>query len=242
MSKNIEGVGEVITPSTLKEKIQNFWYHYKWHSIAALVAILVLVVCVLQFCQREEYDAYILYAGSYSIGRTSENGDIPEIVDINSNLQKIAEDFDGNGDITINFNNYYYLSNDEANERDDVNTNLLASDTKGLSSVLEHSEYYLLFISKAVYEQYHKVGDNDLFLDLTSYASYNCDVEFYAPNAILLSSLDIDTTFPALSNLPDDTLICIRFPSVLGGKSKEHKEYFEDAKKMLINILEMTSD
>ena len=47
MSKNIEGVGEVQTPSTPKEKILNFWYHYKWHSIAALVVVLVAVVCAL---------------------------------------------------------------------------------------------------------------------------------------------------------------------------------------------------
>ena len=238
MNKNIEGVGEVAAPSTLKEKIQNFWYHYKWHSVAALIVVLVLVVCVLQFCQREEYDAYILYAGSKSIGRTAEDADVPEIVTVKSSLKKIAEDFDGNGDINVNFNNYYYLSNEEAGELEDVNEGLLASDTKGLSSVLEHSEYYLMFISKAVYENYHKVGDNDLFADLTSYASYNADAEFYAPNAILLSSIDA-SMLPGLSSLPDDTLICIRFPSVLAGKSKEHKEYFENAKKMLINILEM---
>ena len=238
MNKNIEGVGEVMTPSTLKEKIQNFWYHYKWHSVAALVVILVAIVCVLQFCQRESYDAYILYAGSKTIGRTTENGDVPEIVTLNSSLKKFAEDFDGNGEININFNNYYYLSNDEANGLDDVNDGLLASDSKGLSNVLEHSEYYLMFISKAVYENYHKIGDDDLFLDLTSYASYNPDAEFYAPNAILLSSIDA-SMLPGISSLPDDTLICIRFPSVLGGKSKEHQEYFENAKKMLVNILEI---
>ena len=241
MNKNIEGVGEVMTPSTLKEKIQNFWYHYKWHSVAALVVVLVVVVCVLQFCQREEYDAYILYAGSYNIGRTAEDGDVPEIVDITSSLKKIAEDFDGNGEININFNNYYYLSNDEASERDDVNSGLLASDTKALSSVLEHSEYYLLFISKAVYENYHKVGDDDLFVDLTSYASYNPDAKFYAPNAILLSSIDASKR-AGLSSLSEDTLICIRFPSILGGKSKEHQAYFENAKQMLINLLEVEYD
>ena len=241
MNKNIEGVGEVMTPSTLKEKIQNFWYHYKWHSVAALIVVLVAVVCVLQFCQREEYDAYILYAGSYSIGRTAEDGDVPEIVDITSSLKKISEDFDGNGEININFNNYYYLSNDEASERDDVNSGLLASDTKALSSVLEHSEYYLLFISKAVYENYHKVGDDDLFVDLTSYASYNPDAKFYAPNAILLSSIDASKR-AGLSSLPEDTLICIRFPSILGGKSKEHQAYFENAKQMLINLLEVEYD
>lgn len=238
MNKNIEGVGEVEAPSTPKEKMLNFWYHYKWHSIAALVVILVAVVCILQFCQKESYDAYILYAGSKNIGRTAEDGDVPEIVTVQSSLKKIAEDFDKNGEISINFNNYYYLSPDEASKLDNVNDGLLANDSKGLSSVLEHSEYYLLFISKSVYEKYHKVGDDDLFLDLAAYASYNREAEFYAHDAILLSSIDA-SMLPGLSSLPDDTLICIRYPNLLGSKSKEHKAHFENAKKMLINILEM---
>jgi hypothetical protein len=37
--------------------------------------------------------------------------------------------------------------------------------------------------------------------------------------------------------LPDDTLICIRRPSVLGGKSKEHMAHLENAKQILENIL-----
>ena len=241
MNKNIEGVGEVMTPSTLKEKIQNFWYHYKWHSVAALVVVLVVVVCVLQFCKREEYDAYILYAGSYNIGRTSEDGDVPEIVDINSALKRIVKDFDKNGETNINFTNYYYLSNDEIESSEEVNEVLLANDTKALSGVLEHSEYYLMFISKAVYENYHKVGDDDLFMDLTSYASYNPDAEFYKPNAILLSSIDA-SSLSGLSSLPEDTLVCIRFPSIIGGKTKEHQTYFENAKKMLISLLEIDYD
>ena len=57
MSKNIEGVGEVATPSTFKEKLQNFIYHYKWHTVVALFLVVTIIICSLQFCTKEEYDA-----------------------------------------------------------------------------------------------------------------------------------------------------------------------------------------
>ena len=236
MNKNIEGVGEVAVPSTPKEKIQNFIYHYKWHTVVALLLVVAILVCSLQFCGKEEYDAYILYAGSKNIGRTAEDGDVAEIATVISSLKRITDDFDKNGEITLNFTNYYYLSAEERKELDDLNDALLASDQKSISSVLEHSEYYLLFISAAVYEEYHKVGDEELFISLSEYAALNPGVELYANNAILLSSTEA-AKLPGLSALPEDTLICIRRPSVLGGKSKEHTAHLENAKQMLENIL-----
>lgn len=236
MSKNIEGVGEVMTPATPKEKIQNFWYHYKWHSLVALVLIIALLVCTLQFCGRTKYDAYIMYAGSKSIGRTQENGNEAEIETVRSALKRITDDFDGSGDISVNFSSYYFLSKDEEATLGDVNDALLANDRKAISGIFEHSEYYLCFISKAVYEEYHRVGDEELFIDLRAYGEGRSDVEYYADNAILLSSLGA-SKLPGIANLPNDTLICIRCPSVLGGKSKEHKEHLENAKTMLVNLL-----
>jgi hypothetical protein len=98
MNKNIEGVGEVVVPSTPKEKIQNFIYHYKWHTVVALLLVVAILVCSFQFCAKEEYDAYILYAGSKNIGRTAEDGDVAEIATVISSLKRITGDFDENGD------------------------------------------------------------------------------------------------------------------------------------------------
>ena len=92
MSKNISGVGEVETPSTLKEKLQNFWYHYKWHSIVALFLAVAILICSLQFCKKEKYDAYVAYIGSKQIGRTTENGDVAEIEKVISSLRRVCSE------------------------------------------------------------------------------------------------------------------------------------------------------
>lgn len=236
MKRNIEGVGEVTAPSTPKEKIQNFWYHYKWHSVVALVLIAAILVCSLQFCQREEYDAYILYAGSKNIGRTAKDGDVAEIATVISSLKRVTSDFDKNGEISVNFTNYFFLGAGEAAGLDDVNEALLQNDKSSLSSVFEYSEYYLVFISEAVYEEYNQVGDNELFIDLSSYKSTYQGIEYYADNAIYLSSIGA-SSLPGLSTLPKDTLVCIRRPGVLATKSDEHIEHFENAKKILENLL-----
>ena len=238
MNKNIEGVGEVTVPSTVKEKLQNYWYHYKWHTLIALLLVVAILVCTLQFCAKESYDAYILYAGSKSIGRTAKDGDVAEIATVISSLKRISEDFDENGEVSVNFSNYLFLSPDEAKERDDVNEALLMSDRSALGSALEHSEYYLCFISKSVYDQYHKVGELERFISLKEHADSHPELEYYSDSAILLSSTAA-SKLPGLSSLPEDTLICIRQPSFLGSKSDEHIKYLEDAKKMLNNILNM---
>lgn len=238
MNRNIEGVGEVQTPSTAKEKVQNFWYHYKWHSVVALFLIVTILICSLQLCGRTKYDTYILYAGSKSIGRTAADGDVAEIATVISSLKRVSEDFDENGEVGVNFTNLYYLTADELGKTENVNDALLTSDQKTLSSIMGHSEYYLMFISVGVYEQYHKVGEEELFIDLSSYSAYNSDAQYYAPNAIYLSSIDA-SRLPGLSGLPEDTLICVRQPGVMADKSREHQEYFENAKKVLINILSL---
>lgn len=236
MKKNIEGVGEVLTPSTPKEKAQNFWYHYKWHTLVSLVLVVAILICSLQFCTRESYDAYILYAGSKKIGRTSTDGDVAEIVKVISSLKRLADDFDENGEVNVNFTGLYYLNPTETAKADAQDTALLTNDKSTLSSLLEHSEYYLCFISPDVYEAYHKVGDNELFIPLDDYKATNTDLKYYNDNAIYLSSTAA-YKLPALSGLPEDTLICIRRPSVLAAKSKQHIEYFEDAKVILENIV-----
>ncbi len=238
MNKTIEGVGEVMTPRGPKEKMQNFWYHYKWHSIVALVLVIAITVCSLQFCTKESYDAYVLYAGSRNIGRTSKDGDVAEIATVISSLKRVADDFDESGETSISFTNYYYLSGDEASSLDDVNHALLNNDRAALSSVLEHSEYYLCFISRAVYDEYHGVGSSERFVLLDKYKSAHPELEYYTDSAIYLSSTEA-YKLPGLSNLPEDTLICIRHPSVLGAKSDEHMMHFNNANKILENILNL---
>ena len=238
MRKNIQGVGEVTVPSTPKEKLQNFWYHYKLHTALCVLLVIALVVCSLQLCTRESYDAYVLYAGSKNIGRTASDGDVAEIATVISSIKRIAGDYDENGEVSINFGSYYYVSGDDTADLNNASEILLKNDKETLTSLLEHSDYYLCFISVDVYEEYHSVQGVERFISLESYKSMSSELEYYADNAIYLSSTPA-AKLPGLKDLPKDTLICIRQPSILAGRSDVHKLYLANAKEMLSNIISL---
>ena len=102
--------GDIAIKSPFLERLDNFWYHYKWHTLVALFLIFVFCVCAFQMCSKESYDTYIMYAGHKSISRTSEDGDIPEYNTFVSSFKRVCEDFDGNGEISLSFSNLYVMS------------------------------------------------------------------------------------------------------------------------------------
>ena len=239
MNKYIEGVGEVSVPTGAKERLTNFWYHYKWHSIVAVILIFTILICTLQLCQKQEYDMHIMYAGGYVVNKTASEGSEADIVKVISSLKKVADDFDGDGSVSVNFTNYFYMSTEEIEATGtSVDYSFLSTDKKALEGALEYSEYYLCFISPAVYEAYNERGEIDMFMSLDEFRSIAADDAFYSENAIKLSSTDF-YKLPGIKTMPADTLICIKTPSILTSKSKEHAEYVSRAREAMRNILSL---
>ena len=56
----------------LKEKLENYWYHYKWRTIIAVFLLLVITVSVVQCATREDTDICIMYLGPLNIARVEE--------------------------------------------------------------------------------------------------------------------------------------------------------------------------
>ena len=76
--------GDIHVPPTLRARrrerehgrvykwFDNFWYHHKWKTIISLSLAVIILVCTLQMCQREEAgDLSIVLAGPYAF--TTEN-------------------------------------------------------------------------------------------------------------------------------------------------------------------------
>ena len=43
--------------------LENYWYHYKWHTLIVAFFVIMLTVMGVQMCSREDNDIYIIYAG-----------------------------------------------------------------------------------------------------------------------------------------------------------------------------------
>ena len=93
--------------------IENFFYHYKWHTAVVAFILIIAIVCSVQMCQREEYDIYVLYAGGHSVSKTAEGGDISEYVSIMSEIKGVSADFDGDGKVNVSLDTLYMLSEEE---------------------------------------------------------------------------------------------------------------------------------
>ena len=192
-------------------KLENFWYHYKWHTVIALFLIVFITVCTLQMCQRESYDVYVMYAGGGNLDRTSQNGDLPEYVKAQNSLSGYSDDYNGDGEVNPLILSLFIPSDEEIAKIESsggsVNYGQIQDNTKTLSQNMLMSEYYVCLFSKAVFDEYNKT--HGAFMPLSMYAPQDSDIRYYNECAVYLSSLEIYKK-EGFSSLPEDTVVCIR--------------------------------
>ena len=225
---------------TVKQKLENFWYHYKWHSVVAMFLVIVILVCTLQMCSQVEYDAYILYAGEYAFTRTSSDGDIPTYVGTANAFKRVCEDTSGDGEINVSLSDMLYMTDAQYAEYVETHgaepdSKLLYEDMQRLGNLMVSSDYFVLFISPEVYEEFAYEGDTPRFEKLEQYTKSGVKYEYYSEYAIKLSSLDF-YELAYINSLPEDTLVCFRRIGVFGNNSGVKRNY-EAGQEVLKKIL-----
>ena len=228
----------------------NYWYHYKWHTIAVIFVIVVVIVCMTQLVNRTDYDAVIAYAGSKDVSKKAENGDVAEIITMQSSLKDVVFDVDENGEISINLETLFWLSaaeitaleaelaekreNGESN--DEINYSLLTSNYNTVDNLMLSSEYFLWFMSDDLYEYISDKSDVNRFVDLSVMPGENSDVEFYGEDtcAVYLKSTEF-YKMPGICDLPEDTLVVVRRLGV--GANKSTKRAYEAALEIAKEII-----
>ena len=78
-------------PQTFGKKLENFWFYHKWHLLAGLLIVCMLVVAVRSCMKKESIDMYVLYMvnGAYSTRATE---------DLALKLEQYIDDIDGDGE------------------------------------------------------------------------------------------------------------------------------------------------
>lgn len=83
-----------VAPKTPAEKAQNFWFHYKWHTIGSLFLVVVLTVLIVQMVTRTKYDMEIvLFSYSPVVDVYSES--------IADYFEEYSTDLNGDGEVNI---------------------------------------------------------------------------------------------------------------------------------------------
>lgn len=233
LEKNAPGDTKVIKPP-LRERFDNFWYHYKWHSIVAIFLIVAILICTLQMCTRTSYDIHLTYAGYHEIKRTAPGGSSPYNEAVTS-LSKLCEDFNGDGEIHISFQTLFVVNEEEKDMLvgDDKNLqiteSLVREDTDTLRSELVYGDQYVFLLSERLFKEYESAFEGALFRSLEEFSEGNTECVFASgtKTGVYLSSLKI-SSLPVLCDLPDDTVVCIRELSEVSqifGKSQNEENY-----------------
>ena len=223
--------------------LDNYWYHYKWHTIAVVFVLIVVTVCVVQMSNRTSFDAVITYAGSKDISQKSENGGTAEIVIMQSSLKDVAYDVDENGDVTLDLEPLFWLSSAEIaalkaelKEGEEINDSLLISSYNTVDDLMLSSDRFLWLMSDDLYEYINSKSDVGRFVDLSGVPGEDSAVEFYGDDtcAIYLKSTEF-YKMPGICDLPEDTLIVVRKLGI--GSNKSTKRAYNAALEIAKNII-----
>ena len=225
----------------IRKKLENFWYHYKWHTIMTAAFVLILAVLIAQFAQRESFDAEMIYAGPAELTPN-------QISEIESAFAlSLDGDRDGNGKKTVQLYHFFLLTADQIKaeekkaEEEDVlyfpnNAQIMEARTQFTNQIYVGQALICLLDP----EWYRLVRENDGFVPLGEIFD---EVPEYAEDgyAVRLKDTPFAQYFSsAFSCLSDDTLLCFRrMSSTTALKNKKaEEERYEYNKKLFIRLID----
>lgn len=211
-------------PPPHKQKADNFWYHYKWHTITAVVLVCAGIFFLRDTVFSTKPDATVIMVTSEPVGTEA-------LTALETALSDMAGDYNGDGKRVMLVNYMYYVP-DGAGEADDgaeseealpqapAGTDDYATTIK-LTTLLAANTDPLYLIDEAIYDYYSHMGTEDgepqsIFQPLDAIGAA-------AGDRLPLSGTVIADA-PGCEGL-DSLTFCIRAPSGDSKKAAEHYEY-----------------
>ncbi len=203
--------------------LENFWYHYKFHTIVALFVLLCIVGCFMQCSGRETGDITIVYAGGYTL-LDAQRAAVVDTLDSLMIPKEGSEDT-----LTTVFNHYSVYSEeelrkyytDEDGNFDNYGFNMALGGSKNnlqtFADYLLTGNSALYFVRESVYQtqNMHKLA-RPLEKSLGAKPEYA-----YDEYAIRLCDTPLYQYYEALQFFPEDTLIVLTEPYIYGTVSND---------------------
>lgn len=124
---------------TFKQKIENYWYHYKWHTIITLFFVFTALVCLVQCSTKENPDDKALLYVNQNLLDTAAN-------QLSETLCEYTEDYNGDGKVLYRVNNVSFNGNNLAG------VNYSVANSEKLLSAVATAEYVLYIVDGHGYE------------------------------------------------------------------------------------------
>lgn len=166
-----ESKSEEIVPKTFQEKLQNFWYHFKWQTIFSVFLIGVIAVCVTQCASREKQDMFVVFL-SYSQVLDAQIEKVEEYI------EQYATDIDGNGKVAVQVVNCSF--NQKSGNRQYTQAilqklqSMIVSEPKAILFIVdEKGEEYINSISEnGIFEKQSKLLDESFYIQCEGKEDY----------------------------------------------------------------------
>ena len=197
----------------------NYWYHYKWHTIIAGFFIFLLLFLGLGQLNTPKKDTVITYCGPFAF--TSD-----ETEDLREALGRIMpKDFNNDGDKYTEIVRYQVYSEQEMEaerellgETGTINLSYNARQLSDFNSFMSFGECSIYFLSEYMYG-YVKANKSGLLKPLSD-ALGEVPATAYDEYAVRLKDTAFYQFEPALRVFPEDTLVCITAPYQMGSSSE----------------------
>ncbi|MBQ8742453.1 MAG: hypothetical protein IJZ03_03715 [Clostridia bacterium] len=233
---------EIKRPTSFLRWIENYWYHYKWHTIVGAFFAILLISLITQIASKEKYDLRIMFSGDLKVD--IENSDmLVRLPDATAGIseafeQLMTEDYNGDGKKNAMTYGERLISPErqkellqeakdksvETNEHwvflysaNDYNDSIERSQT-----LLITGEAIICLMDSHSYELYSKQSMFARLEDVLGYKPEEASDEY----SVLLKKTEFGEFFAEnFEMLPDDTRLCIRKKATVGVGKKFDKVY-----------------
>lgn len=206
--------------------LDNFWYHYKWHTVITLFFVIVILVCTLSTCGRETYDSTVLYAGPAYLDSEKKSG-------VEAVLEAVMpDDKSGDGEKNVFLNTFLIYSKEQIEEIEaetdeegrhlDVDNSTITKNSENFYDYLMTGETSLCLLDPSLFEA---LLSNERLAEIEE-----------GVWGVRLGDLSIYENYAVLRELPEDTVVCFLRQNLIGGNSDD--EVYENDRRLLDAILE----
>ena len=217
--------------------LDNFWYHYKWHTIISAFLIIVFGVCIGQMQSKEKVDAYVMYAGPTAFLAA----DIYELQDA---FEAVMPDLNGDGKKVVQFIDVTVLTDAQIQENIDKaekegveykpDMKYIYDARQKFKLQLAAGDAYLLLLDPQTYAEDYGVGMYEKLSDIGIESEHAND-----DSSIKFKETDFGSYMPIFDKLPDDTLLCFRKMNVTSkGRGKKEQAKYDNQLELLKEIVE----
>lgn len=194
------------------EWIDNYWYHYKWPTIVGVFFLFFFLVCIVQCSTRVDPDVMLMYSGPKQLS-------FDQVSQLEESVHSLMKtDYNGDG---VKYSEYlenivlfdeYTVTDEQGNQQVVINQ---SEQVQNYVTQVVSGEAQIYLVSPDVYQELRQQN----VLTHLGEVFGEVPVESHDLTSYELGTLDLHT-LPGFSELPGDTLLCLRVQKTLAVKDE----------------------